>query len=188
MVCSPPLSGHVLKERCGLPQLRTGERARDDEPLDLAGALEEGVDLRVAVPLLHREVLDVAVAAENLDGLFGDADRRLAGLELAHGSLGLRERLAAARHPGRTVDEQPRRVDLDGHVREHEADTLVADDGLPEGLALLGVLRRELERRPRDADGLASHQRPRDLEGAERDRLASVSTGTRAFELAVELF
>src|SRR5438270_13760137 len=60
--------------------LRASERAADHDPLDLGGPLEQRVDLRVAVPLLDREVLDVAVPAQDLDRLFGDPDRGLAGL------------------------------------------------------------------------------------------------------------
>src|SRR5687767_11899533 len=40
--------------------------ARDDEPLDLRRALEDRVDLRVAVPALDRVLAGVAVAAEDL--------------------------------------------------------------------------------------------------------------------------
>src|SRR5918996_4034904 len=69
------------------------ERARDDQSLDLARSLEQRVDLRVPVPLLDREVLDVAVTAEDLDRLLGHADRDLAGLELRHRTLGVLERL-----------------------------------------------------------------------------------------------
>src|SRR5207248_2287867 len=57
-----------------------GERATDDDALDLRGALEDRVDLGVPVPLLHREVLDEAVTAQDLDGLLGDEHGRLAGL------------------------------------------------------------------------------------------------------------
>src|SRR5918996_3981141 len=70
------------------------ERARDDQPLDLARALEQRVDLRVPVPLLDGEVLDVAVPAEYLDRLFGHAHGDLTGLELAHRAFGPREGLS----------------------------------------------------------------------------------------------
>src|SRR5688500_13148924 len=41
--------------------------AADDEPLDLRGALEDRVDLRVAVPPLDGVLPHVAVATEDLD-------------------------------------------------------------------------------------------------------------------------
>src|SRR3954468_22173231 len=45
------------------------QRAGDDEPLDLARALVDLRDLGVAVVALGGELLGVAVAAEDLDGL-----------------------------------------------------------------------------------------------------------------------
>src|SRR5439155_25026067 len=67
------------------------ECPRDDQALDLAGAFEEGVDLGVAMPLLEKEVADVAVAAADVDRLIGDLDRDLARLELRHRAFGLGE-------------------------------------------------------------------------------------------------
>src|SRR5207247_2262209 len=80
-----------------------GQGAADHDALDLRGAFEDRVDLRVAVPLLHGEVPDVAVAAQDLDGLFSHPHGRLAGLELRHGTFGVLER-AVARQPGGAVD------------------------------------------------------------------------------------
>src|SRR6266540_5871837 len=78
-----------------------GQGPADHDPLDLGGALEDRVDLGVPVPLLHREVLDVAVASQDLDGLLGDPHGPLAGLELAHGALGRPELRPVAGHPRR---------------------------------------------------------------------------------------
>jgi hypothetical protein len=52
-------------------------RPRDDELLDLAGALEDRVDLGVAVPALYWVLAGVAVAAEDLNRFFGDSHRGL---------------------------------------------------------------------------------------------------------------
>src|SRR4051794_22213174 len=73
---------HPLVER-----VRVGlgaERSADHESLDLTGALEDRVELRVAVPLLDGEVLDVAPATHRLDRLLARAHRDLGRLELAH--------------------------------------------------------------------------------------------------------
>src|SRR5215204_2068636 len=61
------------------------ERAGDDHLLDLVGALADGEDLGVAVEAADGVLLDVAVAAVDLDGLLGAADREPAGLELGLG-------------------------------------------------------------------------------------------------------
>src|SRR6266700_3772837 len=82
------------------------DRAGNDEPLNFACAFKNRVDLRVAVPALDGVVADVAVAAEDLDGLLGDPHGRLAGEELGHGALAGFELLAAAAHPRRPPHEQ----------------------------------------------------------------------------------
>src|SRR5262249_41360661 len=108
--------------------LHPADRAGYDEPLDLARPLEDRVDLRVAVHALDGVLARVAVAAEDLDRALGAPDRDLAGLELAHRALGVRERAAGAAHPRGAVDEQARGVDLHLHVGERERDRLVLDD------------------------------------------------------------
>src|SRR5215211_7209394 len=79
------------------------QRAGDHEPLDLARALVDLRDLRVAVVALGRELLRVAVAAEDLDRLArpvpGDARREELGLGALHG-VGAPRVLAARRAPG----------------------------------------------------------------------------------------
>ncbi len=52
------------------------------------------------------------------------------------------------------VDQTPRGLDLDVHVRQHELDRLVFDDGLAELHALLGELDRLIQRPLRDAQRL----------------------------------
>src|SRR5215211_6733832 len=53
--------------------------ARDDQPLDLRGALVDLEELRVTHELLDRVLLDVAVAAEDLDRVRGHLHRRVRG-------------------------------------------------------------------------------------------------------------
>src|SRR5919107_3643139 len=60
------------------PNLLRGDaqqRTCDDKALDLAGALVDLGDLRVPVVALGRELLRVAVAAEDLDRLAGPVPR-----------------------------------------------------------------------------------------------------------------
>src|SRR6476661_6175277 len=163
------------------------DRTRDHEALDLRRALEDRVDLRVPVPLLHRVLTHVAVAAEDLNRLLGDPHRDLTGLELAHRALTGGELLAVVAHPARAVHEEPGRVDLHLHVGELERDALVLDDRPAERLALLGVLERVLVGGPGDAERLRAHQRPAGLERAHRRlhpaRLALLRTGDAGVEL-----
>src|SRR3954454_6034436 len=90
--CQPRLCG-------GLPDVHPRDGARDDQLLDLRGALEDVVDLRIPVPALDRELARVAVSAQDLDGPFGRPDGDLAGLELAHRALGVLEPVGVAAHP-----------------------------------------------------------------------------------------
>src|SRR3954466_860627 len=76
-----------------LLDLHPADRAGDHEALDLGGALEDRVDLGVAVHALDRVLTRVAVAAEDLDRALGRPHRHLAGLELAHAALGVLEAL-----------------------------------------------------------------------------------------------
>src|SRR5712691_8438095 len=167
--------------------LVVGERSRDDEPLDLARTFEQRVDLGVAMPLLDREVPDVAVPAADLDRLLGDLDRDLAGLQLRHRALGLLELAAVPTFPERPPDERPRGLDLGRHVREHERDRLVFDQRPAELLALLRVLQRKLESRASDAERLRTDDGSRQLERAKRDRRARMRPCARAGQLRLEL-
>src|SRR5438874_12003017 len=80
------------------------DRAGDHEPLDLARPLVDLGDLRVAVVALHRKLLRVAVAAEDLDGLPSLPPRGLRRKELSLRAL-LPVRPALLLQPCRPVDE-----------------------------------------------------------------------------------
>src|SRR2546428_2867105 len=139
--------------------LIAGERSRDDEPLDLARALEQGVDLGGRRIIKKQEVADVAVPSADLDRLLGDLDRDFARLQLRHRAFGLLELTAAAAFPQRPPDEGAGGLDLRRHVGEHERDRLVLDQRPAELLALLRVMERELERGPCDAQRLGTDDR-----------------------------
>src|SRR4051794_22617311 len=160
-------TGAVNRDGGRLLDAQPGDRPRDDELLDLLGALEDVVDLRVAVHALDRVLARVAVATVDLDGALGDPHRDAAGLELRLRSLGIGV-AAVAGEPRGAVHEQSRRVDLGDHVGEHEGDRLVLDDRLPEGDALLRVLQRLLVRGARDANGHRCDRGSRRLERRHR--------------------
>src|SRR5258706_5833374 len=113
----------------------------DDHPLDLARPLADRAELDVAVVLLGREVLDEAVAAEDLHALLRRPDGHFRRVELGHGRE-LRDALPFVLDRGGAVAEQTRGVDLRRHVGEHELDGLELRDGLAERRALLGVVAR----------------------------------------------
>src|SRR2546426_9417867 len=99
----------------------------DHQALNLAGSFVDLRDLGVAEVALHRELLRVAVAAEDLDRLGRLAARLLGREELRLGAL-LLVRLTLLLQPRRPVREQPRGVDLGRHVRELELDRLELGD------------------------------------------------------------
>src|SRR3954470_21376554 len=99
------------------------ERAGGEHMLALVRAFADGEDLRVPVEAAHRVLLDVAVAAVDLDGLLGAADGEPAGLELRlRGGQG--EVALGVLEPRGLVRQQPRRLDLRGHVGELALDGL----------------------------------------------------------------
>src|ERR687898_1469147 len=140
----------------------------DHEPLDLRGAFVDLEQLRVAHELLDRVLLDVAVAAEDLDCVGRD-------LHCHVGCEPLRERrlegraLAVVEQPGGLPDEEARGLDLGRHVRDHEVDALVHRNRLTELHSRLRVLDRVLVGGLCDPDGAGRGARPREVEGLHRD-------------------
>src|SRR6188472_3356231 len=84
---------------------------RDDEPLNLRRALVDLEELRVAHQLLDRVLLDVPEAAEDLNGVRRDLDRRVGGEPLREGRLE-RRALTLVVQPRRLPYEQSCRLDL----------------------------------------------------------------------------
>src|SRR5262249_46395191 len=134
-------AAHAATLRSGsLPKQGAG----DDEALDLARALVDLRDLGVAVVALRRELLRVAVAAEDLDRLAGRPARDGGGEQLR-----LRP-LDAVRAPGllqprRAPRQGARRLDLGLHVGELLLDRSEPPDRAAERVALLGIAGRQLE-------------------------------------------
>src|SRR5207253_8009311 len=113
------------------PLRQAEDRARDHEALDLARPLVDLGDLRVSVVALDRELLRVAVAAEDLDRLGRLTPGHLRGEQLRlRPRLGMR--LPTLLQLGSSVDEQARGVDLGRHVGELPLDCLEVGDPLSE--------------------------------------------------------
>src|SRR3954447_8502780 len=152
----------------GLARCIAQEGAGDDEPLDLARALVDLGHLGVAVVALGRELLRVAVAAEDLD--------RLAGLAAGDGAreqLRLRAldavRPSGLLEPRRAPDQRARRLDLGLHVGQLVLDRLKAGDRPAEGRPLARVAGRQLQGGLRDADRLRGDPDAPRVERGQRD-------------------
>src|SRR5690348_1230591 len=87
-------------------------------------AVEGREPARVPEPELHRMLADVAVPAEDLEGVVGDAERGLARVVLDERRLA-GCRLAGIELPRRLPREEAHGVDLDRHVGELERDRLL---------------------------------------------------------------
>src|SRR5699024_8230974 len=124
-----------------------GGRGSDEQQ-----ALEDSGAPQVAVPALVVELLDEAVAAEQLHAVGADP-RGVAGDEAARlGDLG--GGVVAAVEPGGGLPHHEAQAgELDGDVGDGEGDGLPVADRLPEGLALLDVLADVVEHGLAGADG-----------------------------------
>src|SRR6266702_3225025 len=178
-VCNVPHHAHLGTQRphcaCtpdGGPPLRWPrlhwepfqQPAGDDEPLDLVRAFAHGEELRVAEVALHGQLLDIAHAAVDLDGLAGAELGSLGGEELGHACLEVAA-LACRLERGRLVGQELGGLDARRHLGELGLDELVLRDGLPKGLTLLGIADRVLEGRPGQADAARRHIDAPALEG-----------------------
>src|SRR5215207_2363987 len=140
----------------------------DHEPLNLRGPLVDLEQLGVAHELLDRILLDVAVAAEDLDCVGGHLHRRVRGEALRERRL-QRRALALVEEPRRLPDEQARRFDLGSHVGDQEVDALIHRDRLAELHSGLRVLDGVLVRGLGDPDGARCRARAGEIEGLHRD-------------------
>src|SRR5258706_6095744 len=139
LVAGPPARLTVLQQRTG-----------DDHALDLARALVDAGDTRVAIGALDPQLAHVAHAAVDLHRGIGDAAEHLRGEELGHRGA-LRDALAAVRARRGVVDHETRGVDLGRRVREHPLDRLIRGDRPAELHACLRVLDGGVEQALRDA-------------------------------------
>jgi hypothetical protein len=137
--------------------VRPGDLAQhvggDDHPLDLVGALVDGGDLGVAVHPLHLHALEVAGAAEDLQGVVGDLQGDVGGVLLGHGGLHAVGGVGLLELSG-GVDQQPGAAEAGGHVGDLEGNGLLLADGTAELDALLGVFHRRVKGSLGDAQSL----------------------------------
>src|SRR3954454_564619 len=140
-------------------------RAGDHDALDLVRALVDLGDLRVAHHPLHRVLVDVAVAAEDLHRLDRHGHRGVRGEQLRHRGPPAEAALAAVGDRARLVEQLAGGGGPRLHVGELELDALELVDGLPELPALARVGGRVVRGALGDADGLG-----RDAEARVVDR------------------
>src|SRR5271165_554648 len=155
------------RRRAPTPSRRTAalvlleQLAGDDHLLHLVGALVDLRHLRIAQEALDREVLGVAVAAEELHGVDRDRHGGVGGERLGHGA---EARELATRvvvdHGAGAVDEGAGSFVAHRHVGQHEAQPLQVGDRGAEGVPLLHVGRRAVDGPLPDADRLRPDGRP----------------------------
>src|SRR5262245_53366516 len=118
---APPVTRAIRPERSISIVTRKQQLARDHEALDLGRSLVDLEERRVAHELLDRELLDVPVAAEDLDGIGRDLHARVRREALRHRRVeGRPAAVADVEHPARLPDEQARGLDLRRHVGDQE--------------------------------------------------------------------
>ena len=119
--------------------------ARDYQALNFAGAFADGAEFHVAIKFFRRIILDEAVAAVNLHGFIRDAHGDFARVKLRHARFLRDARVVIPRsdgavgEPGGLIGQQPRRLDLRGHIRQLELNRLKFGDGFAELFALLRI-------------------------------------------------
>src|ERR1700759_3092599 len=117
----------------------------DHHALDLGGPLADQKERGVTVEALDLVLLRVAVAAVDAEGVLDVFLAGLRGEELRHPGLEVGA-LAGVLHPRRLAGDQAGALEPRRHVGDLELDRLVLADRLAEGLPLLAVLERQLER------------------------------------------
>src|ERR1700674_4993748 len=123
---------------------RSQQLARDDVPLDLAGAVPNSLDPGVAPQPLKGQLVHQAHAPEDLNRPIGDAGEHLGRVELGLGDLAVGVH-ALVHAPGCGQGQVIGGVDLGDHVGQLEGDALKLADLLAKLPALSGMSERQLE-------------------------------------------
>lgn len=116
-----------------------GDVGGDDHPLDFVGTFVDGGDLGVPVEPFHIHALQVAGAAEDLQGIIGDGNCRIGSIHFGHGTfhaviLVFLFQFCSAVH------QEPGGPELGGHIRQLEGNTLVLADRGVELDPFLGIV------------------------------------------------
>src|SRR5271169_2697972 len=116
------MSSHVIERRrtgrmsgsSAWPSLirRAEQMPGDDHPHDLVGAFEDLVHAQIAQIALDRKVLQIAVAAEQLQRLVADVEPGISRETLGHRAMHDRLWITAVEARGPAPDHQPCRVEL----------------------------------------------------------------------------
>src|SRR4051794_6929530 len=104
--------------------------AANDRSLDFGRAFPDAVDTHIAAEPFDGVLAHIAAPAENLHRLIEHAAGHFGGVELDHAGVRVRDLAidVVVDLPCDTIDHALGRHDLDGHVREHEFNGLVATD------------------------------------------------------------
>ena len=141
---------------------------RDDQSLNLVGALEDLGDLGLAHVPLDAVVAGVADAAEHLHGVGGDLHRGVGGDQLGDAGL-CRVRQAGVAAAGGVEVGGAGADHRGGHVGQQEAEALMVDDLAAEGRSFLGVGDGLVQRGLRETDRDRGDAQPSGVQGAEGD-------------------
>src|SRR4051794_35357112 len=150
MVAMPSVTSTSI-DMSRLPALAAEQVARDHHAVHLGWPFADALDAHLAMPPLERHLARDAEPAEHLDAAVDHLAGHFGGVDLADGRVDL-DVLAEIALPGSLIDQQARGAQLDLRVRDHPLDRLLVGELRAEGLALLGPIDRELQRRLRNAD------------------------------------
>src|SRR6266571_4070600 len=153
------------------PGSAPGDLARDQQALDVTGALVDLAHPHVAIDPLDREIGEVAIAAMDLDRVRDDTLGHLGSKQFGHRRL-LEARFAIVAPLGGVEDESARGGKLRRHVGEAERDRLMRDKLLPERLPFLGIGERRLIGGAGHAERLRGDADPSAFEVGEGDLVA----------------
>lgn len=124
---------------------------------------EQGVE-RIRRGGVHaRTAMTGGANRESAMAVHGSVQRRASTRMSCYTRIAPSDRLSVC--PPHLVRQQARRLDVGGHVGQHEGDGLVLRDGLAHRLALQGVLQGLVHGAAGQADGAGGHWRAREVEG-----------------------
>ena len=103
------------------------------------------MDAHITQIALDRKILQVAIAAEELQRLVADAEPGIGGQALGHRAVHRRPCIAAIEARGAALHHQPRRVELARHVGELELQCLKIGERPAELTAFEQMVARRLE-------------------------------------------